>query len=167
MKKMLLLLLTIAILASSMSSCGSSDEIVEDNKTIEETSVTTSGENESTILTIDNCPELEAVLFSKEASGEDFAIKYDGAYVEFEACIFKNEKSSITLDRSITVTGEFDAEGEASGWVIKIGNRTWGANIDESVEKGDVVLIKGRVDAEWTVYYNCLYSEADSLSRVN
>ena len=106
-------------------------------------------------------------MFSKEASGQDFAVKHDGAYVEFEACIYKNEKSSITLDRSITVTGEFDAGGEASGWVIMIGNRTWDANIDESVEKGDLVLIKGKVDAEWTEYYNCLYIEADSLCRVN
>jgi len=167
MKKIFLLLLAIAIQMSTITSCGSSDELIESDKPVEETNVSTSEESNSTILTIDNCPELKAVLFSKEASGEDFAIKYDGAYVEFEACIFENEKSSITLDRSITVTGEFNTEGEASGWVIMIGNRTWGANIDESVEKGDLVLVKGRVDAEWTEYYNCLYIEANSLIKVD
>ena len=48
-----------------------------------------------------------------------------------------------------------------------IGDRTLGAKIDESVERGDLVLIKGRVDAEWTKYYNCLYIETESLSKVN
>ena len=167
MKKTILLLLAITILMSTITSCGSSNEIIESDKPIEQTNVSEFEESESSVLTVDNCPELEAVLFSKEASGEEFAVKYDGAYVEFKACIYENEKSSITLDRSITVTGEFNVAGEASGWVIMIGNRTWGANIDESVEKGDLVLVKGRVDAEWTEYYNCLYIEADSLSRVN
>lgn len=152
---------------STITSCGSNNEIVEPNRQNEATNVSESGENKSSVLTIENCPELEAVLFSKETSGEEFAIKYDGAYVEFEACIYENEKSTITLDRSITVTGELDAEGKTSGWVIKIGNRTWEASIDESVEKGDLVLVKGHVDAKWTEYYNCLYIETYSLNKVN
>ena len=81
--------------------------------------------NEFPLLTVENCPDLWAVLYNKEASGEDFAIKYDGRYVEFEACIYKNEVASITLDRTITVTGKFDAEGETSGQVIHIGG-LWG-----------------------------------------
>lgn len=165
MKKNFILLLILAILMSITTACNSNDEPIQTDEKIEESGDSESKEDESSVLTIENCPDLEAVLFSKDASGEDFARKYDGCYTEFEATIFKNEKSSITLDRTITVTGKFNAEGEASGWVINIGNRTWGANIDESVEKGDLVIVKGKVDLEWTEYYNCLYIETESLSR--
>lgn len=167
MKKRVMLLLVMAILMSTVTACGLDEDTNKSDSPKEVNDKSQFEENNSSILTIDTCPDLEAVLFSKEASGEEFASKYDGASVEFNACIYKNEKSSITLDRSITVTGEFNEAGEASGWVIKIGNRTWGANIDESVEKGDLVLVRGTVSAEWTQYYNCLYIEADSLTRVN
>ena len=159
MKKTIILLLLLTILASLLTACdfGSSD--------IPSGSEIKSGGSEA--LTVENCPDLEAILFSKEASADDFAIKYDGCYVEFEACIYKNEKSSSTLDRTITVTGEISAEGETSGWVIKIGDRTLQPDIDDSVVKGDLVLVKGKVDADWTDYYNCLYIETTSLRKVN
>lgn len=164
MRKAITLLLALMMIGGLITACSTSEatDAPKDTNNISDENPTN---NSASVLTVSNCPDLEAVLFSKDASGKDFALNYDGCFVEFEACIFKNEKSSITLDRSITVTGEFNSEGEASGWVIMIGDRTWGANIDESVEKGDVVVIKGRVDAEWTDYYNCLYIEADSLTK--
>lgn len=164
MKKAFILLLVLTMIVSFVTACSTSNTTDDPSDASNIPGEDTTKDSES-VLTVSNCPDLEAVLFSKEASGKDFTTKYDGCYVEFEACIFKNEKSSITLDRSITVTGEFNTEGEASGWVIKIGDRTWGANIDESVETGDMVVIKGRVDAEWTDYYNCLYIEANSLTK--
>ena len=96
-----------------------------------------SKEDESSVLTVDNCPDLEAVLYSKEASGKDFAKKYDGCRVRFEATVFGINDA---------VSGVY-------------------ANIDESVEMGDLVIIEGVVDESWTDYYNCLYIETESLSK--
>jgi len=130
--------------------------------------------NEFPLLTVENCPDLVTVLTSKEMSYMSFANSYDGRYVEFDAYV----TSHITYDGGtshiIDVTGgnydgtkdlEHYDESYYDGLIIRIGDRTWGNSINESVEPGDNVKVSGRIDASWCEYYKTLYVETMSLER--
>ena len=60
--------------------------------------------------------------------------------------------------------GHYDEEYN-NGLVIRIGDRTMGNSIDESVEEGQNVTVSGKIDASWCVYYKQLYVECQSLSK--
>ena len=49
------------------------------------------------------------------------------------------------------------------GHVIRISGRTWGSNIDESVEVGKLVTVIGKIDFSWAEYYGCIYAETCEL----
>lgn len=129
--------------------------------------------NEFPILTVENCPDLLTVLTSKDIDYMTFANKYDGRYVEFNAYVTSHTTYDGGTSHIINVTGgDYNGETELGhydaefydGLIIRIGDRTWGNNINESVEEGDNVLVSGRIDASWCEYYKMLYIECRNLS---
>ena len=116
-------------------------------------------------LTIDECPELaEVLLGSKNDELMDymtFANKYDGKYVRFDACVYSHSTYDGGTSHVITVVGGDDASSD--GYIIHIGNRTWGNQIDESVEEGQLVRVYGKIDASWCEYWKTVYIETKAL----
>ena len=121
--------------------------------------------NEFPLLTIDNCPDLLTMLTSDEMSYMTFANKYDGRYVEFDGYVHSHTTYNAGIDHIINVAGGDYTENGAPGHIIRIGDRTWGNSINESVEEGDPVTVSGKIDASWCEYYKMLYVETLSLSR--
>ena len=116
--------------------------------------------NEYPLLTVDNCPDLVTVLTSETMSYTAFCNKYDGRYVEFDAYVVEHLTYDGGTSHIIEVAGE-----NHNGLVIRIGDRTWGNNINKSVKVGDHVRVSGRIDASWAKYFKCLYVETLDLSR--
>lgn len=121
--------------------------------------------NEFPMLTINNCPDLVTMLTSDEMNYMTFANKYDGRYVEFDGYVCSHTTYNAGIDHIINVAGGDYSEGGAHGHIIRIGDRTWGNSINESVEEGDSVTVSGKIDASWCEYYKMLYVETLSLSR--
>jgi hypothetical protein len=130
--------------------------------------------NEFPMLTIDNCPDLITVLTSKDLDYLSFCEKYDGRYVEFDAYVIGHLTYDGGTSHVIDVTGgdydnktEIDAYNPSTyaGLIIRIGDRTWGNHIDESVEVGDAVKVSGKIDASWAEYFKCLYIETITLKK--
>lgn len=119
--------------------------------------------NEAPMLTVDNCPDLKVALYSTDLDFKTFITEYDGKYVEFDAYIY--EHTSSYIEHIIDVAaGDGSTEG-ATGWIVRIGDRTLGHNIDTSVMKGDLVKVSGRIDASWSEFYNKLYVECLVLNK--
>ena len=113
-------------------------------------------------LTVDNCPELAEILYGN-TNGEKmdymtFANKYDGKYVRFDACICTYLWEISTV---INVVGGDDLSSD--GYIIHIGDRTWGNKIDKSVEEGQRVRVYGKIDASWSEYWKTVYIETEAL----
>ena len=126
--------------------------------------------NEYPILTIENCPDLVTVLTSKDMSYTSFCTKYDGRYVEFDAYVVGHLTYDGGTSHVISVAGgdydgKTDEPSQYKGLVVHIGDRTWGSDIDESVQVGDHVKVRGRINLSWAEYYKCLYVETMELSR--
>lgn len=130
--------------------------------------------NEFPLLTIENCPDLVTVLTSKDIDYTTFCNTYDGRYVEFEAYVTNHITYDGGTSHIIDVTGgDYDGVSELGhydeeyykGLVIRIGDRTWGNNIDKSVEEGQNVTVSGKIDASWCEYYKQLYVECQDLSK--
>lgn len=130
--------------------------------------------NEFPLLTTENCSDLVTILMSKDMDYMSFADKYDGRYVEFEAYVTSHTTYDGGTSHIINVTGgDYDGTSELghydeeynNGLVIRIGDRTMGNSIDESVEEGQNVTVSGKIDASWCVYYKQLYVECQSLSK--
>lgn len=130
--------------------------------------------NEFPLLTTENCSDLVTILTSKDMDYMSFADKYDGRYVEFEAYVTSHTTYDGGTSHIINVTGgDYDGTSELghydeeynNGLVIRIGDRTMGNSIDESVEEGQNVTVSGKIDASWCVYYKQLYVECQSLSK--
>ena len=130
--------------------------------------------NEFPLLNIENCSELVTILKSKDMDYMSFANKYDGRYVEFEAYVTSHTTYDGGTSHIINVTGgDYDGTSELghydeeyyNGLVIRIGDRTMGNSIDESVEEGQNVTVSGKIDASWCEYYKQLYVECQSLSK--
>ena len=130
--------------------------------------------NEFPLLTIENCSDLVTILTSKDMDYMSFANKYDGRYVEFEAYVTSHTTYDGGTSHIINVTGgDYDGTSELghydeeyyNGLVIRIGDRTMGNSIDESVEEGQNVTVSGKIDASWCEYYEQLYVECQSLSK--
>lgn len=116
--------------------------------------------NESPMLTIENCEDLKKVLDGTTNSVYDFIEKYDGQYVTFEAVVCEHLTYWGETEHIINVKGE-----NSNGIAIRIGNRTWGHHIDETVEIGDKVIVKGKFDKSQTEYYKTLYVETLDMRR--
>ena len=130
--------------------------------------------NEYPVLNIDNCPELSTVLTSKINSYMSFCEKYDGRYVEFDGYVINHLTYDGGTSHIIEVTGgNYDGNIEIDGFNphtyqgmnIRIGDRTWGNEINKSVDVGDHVTVVGKIDASWAEYYECVYIETMELSR--
>ncbi len=130
--------------------------------------------NEFPLLTVENCPDLLTILTSKDMSYITFCNTYDGHYVRFDAYVVDHLTYDGGTSHIIDVTGgdydgitELDAYDSSTfaGLIIRIGDRTWGNSIDESVEIGDHVSVSGKIDASWADYYDCMYVETMSLSK--
>ena len=115
--------------------------------------------NEYPLMTIDNSEDLKKVLNGKIKSYEDFAKKYDGRYVEFKAIVHDHHSLYDTMDM-IYVVGE-----NKNGLIIQIGDNAYGNNIDLSVEKGDKVIVRGRISKSDSDYYKNLYVETLDLIK--
>lgn len=116
--------------------------------------------NESPILTMDNCEDFKCVLTSSSIPYDSFTALYDGRYVEFEAIVTENLQYWGDLGNVITVKGD-----GVNGLEIQIGDKTYGHNIDTSVEEGDTVIVRGRIDNRETEYFERLYVETFELKR--
>ncbi|MBE7021272.1 MAG: hypothetical protein E7411_07585 [Ruminococcaceae bacterium] len=121
--------------------------------------------NEIPLLTIDNCPDLKTALYSTDIDYMTFANKYDGRYVEFDAYVYDHITYMGDTSHIIDVAGGDGSSEGAPGLIVRIGDRTWGSDIDESVEKGDLVKVSGRIDASQCEYYKHLYVECRILEQ--
>lgn len=121
--------------------------------------------NEEPLLTVDNCEDLVTVLNSTDMDYMTFANKYDGRYVEFNAYVYDHSTYDGGTSHIIDVAGGDKVSDKALGLIIRIGDRTWGNSIDESVEKGQLVVVSGKIDASWCEYYKQLYVECEELKR--
>lgn len=130
--------------------------------------------SESSLLSIENCPDLETILSSKEINYLSFANLYDDKYVEFDAYVTNHITYDGGTSHIIEVTGgDYDGIREIhpydescfEGIVIRIGDRTTDNSIAMGVEAGDNVRVHGRIDASWSEYYKMLYVETITLER--
>lgn len=78
--------------------------------------------------------------------------------MEFEAYVLGNAPLSPYTENIINVneTDVISEEHDTFGWGIRIGMRTLLPDIDESVERGDHVIVRGKVSAKWTEYYDII-----------
>ena len=124
--------------------------------------------NEFPVLTINNCPDLEKVLTSKNMNYMSFAEEYDERYVKFEAYVANHYNSIIDVTGGdydgVSELGHYDEE-YYNGLLIRIGDRSWDNNLDKSVKEGQNVTVSGKIDASWSEYYKQLYVEGLSLTK--
>ncbi len=120
--------------------------------------------NEAPLLNVDNCPDLVTILTSQDMDYLTFAEKYDGKYVEFDAYVTTITK----YEHIIQVTGgKYDGKTELGhydqeyykGLIIQIGDRSWDCYINPDLEEGDNVTVSGRIDADYSHYFDQLYIE--------
>ena len=130
--------------------------------------------NEFPKLTVDNCPDLVTVLTKKDMSYTSFCAKYDGRYVEFDAYVVGHLTYAGGTSHIIDVSGgDYDGKTKIdaydpstyNGLIIRIGDHTWGNDINKNVKVGDHVTVRGRIDLSQAKYYKCLYVETMELSR--
>ena len=103
-----------------------------------------------------------------------FCEKYDGQYVEFNAYVTTHSEYNGGTSHIIDVTGgDYGSNKEVGhyddeyyeGLIIRVGDRNWNNDIDNSVEEGDNVLVSGKIDASWAEYFKCLYVETLILQK--
>ena len=126
------------------------------------------------LLTIENCSDLKTILTSNDMEYMTFANKYDGQYVKFDAYVATHSMYDGGTSHIINVAGgdydEMSKVGsydydEYNGLVIRIGDRTWDNNIDETVEEGQNVTVIGKIDSSWCEFFKQLYVECDYLIK--
>ena len=54
---------------------------------------------------------------------------------------------------------------DIDGAVVRVGDRSLDADIDESVKEGQSVAVSGKIDASWSEYYEQLYVEGLTLNK--
>ncbi len=122
--------------------------------------------NKYPLLTVENCPDLLALLTGNEMDYKTFAEKYDGRYIEFEGYVHQHLTwlSSHIID---VAYGDYTNNG-APGHVVRVGDQIgeWGYTfLDESVEEGDLVVFTGKVSERWSEYYKQLYVRTINLEK--
>lgn len=109
--------------------------------------------NEEPALTVDNCPELAAILSGEDTSFLDFAEKHDGRYVDFQAYVVQHLTYNSGLDHVIDVTGRSDFASVE----IRVDGEWLADNYNENVEVGQKVRAVGTIDKDRSLYYKHLY----------
>lgn len=117
--------------------------------------------NEQPTLTVESCPDLGRMV---ECADDylTFAEEYDGKYVAFDAYV-SYQLTSFTNDNIIMVSGENYDENQSHDWTIYIGNRTWDNTVQGGTPVGTRVHVEGRVDLDYSKYYDQLYLEGMTL----
>ncbi len=117
--------------------------------------------NEYPTLTPSSCPELAQMV---ECSNDylAFAEKYDGRYVSFDAYV-SYQLTTFTNDYIIMVSGENYDENQSHDWTIYVGDRTWNNNVQGATPVGTKVHVEGRIDLDYSKYYDQLYVEGMKL----
>ena len=119
-------------------------------------------------LTIENCPDLASILSSKDMMYTDFAEKYDGQFIEFDACITSFVEDVTGKIVSISVCGgdvasnTFD-NSDIAGLIIRLDTElTAGdeAYIHTNFEKGAKVKVIAKIDDYHTDYYKTICAKA-------
>lgn len=117
--------------------------------------------NEQPALTVDSCPDLAHMI----ECGDDylaFAEEYDGKYVSFDGYV-SYQLTTFTNDNIIMVSGENYAENQSHDWTIYIGDRSWDSAVQGTVPVGTRVHVEGRIDLDYSKYYDQLYVEGMKL----
>lgn len=119
-------------------------------------------------LTIENCPDLASVLSSRDMMYTDFAEKYDGQFIEFDACItsFVEDVTrkivAISVCGGDVVSNTFD-NSDIAGFIIRLDTElTAGdeAYIHTDFEKGAKVKVIAKIDDYRTDYYKTICAKA-------
>ena len=113
--------------------------------------------NEKPMLTVDNCADLDAVLNNEVESYDEFTEKYDEWYVEFKADVTQNFYSELS-GRSIVVVS-----GACRSIIL---NEAFDGKIDTSVNEGDQVIIRGKINGRKSKLYNGIYVDTLVLEKV-
>lgn len=115
--------------------------------------------NEKPMLTTGNSPELAAMV--ECADGYDaFAEEYDGYYASFDAVVSFQYSSSTTLSDILMVSGGNYETNQMNDWTIYIGDRSSrGDALDMTLPVGTPVHVEGRIDLDWSRYFDQLYVE--------
>lgn len=121
--------------------------------------------NESPMLIVDTCPDF-AYQLEGSSLYESFASEYDGRYISFDAYVSYQLSSEITLDSIINVSGENYEYNQMNGIDIRIGDRTYGVELNMGLPVGTRVHVEGRIDLDWTEYYDQLYIEGLKLYAI-
>lgn len=111
---------------------------------------------ESSTLTVENCPDLLNLLTAQEIDYMSFAKKYDGKYIEFDAYI----DSINPYDKSIIEVAYGDySSNEPTGNLIRIEEDS--TNIyqkyDDTLKEGQNVKVIGKVNAYMSEYFKMVY----------
>ena len=117
------------------------------------------------LLTTENCSDLATVLNSDDTDYMTFANKYNGQYVAFDAYVVEHVSAFSGTSGYINVAGGNYSKNESLGHVIRIGDRTWGNNIDKEVKECQNVRVIGKIDSSWCEYYEMLYVECEYLYK--
>lgn len=112
-------------------------------------------------LTVDNCPELSAVLERESTDWLQFAKEHDGEFIEFDGCVIDRIESAILSDPIITACA-----GDYSEATNKQKIKLTYISIDPDIERhalygsvGNNYKIIGQIDLDDSEYYNVLTIE--------
>lgn len=122
-------------------------------------------------LTIDNCPDLNTVLSSRDIPYTVFSEQYDNQFIEFDACITSVVNDITGKVVSISVcAGDVPStaidNSDIDGFIIRLdteltaGDKT---NIHTTLGKGTKVKVIARVDDYYTDYYKTICAKAAYL----
>lgn len=120
--------------------------------------------NEQPVLTVDSCPDL-AQMIERADDYLGFAEEYDGKYVAFDAYV-SYQLTTFANDYIIMVSGEDYEENQSHDWTIYIGDRSWDSVVQGATPVGTKVHVEGRIDLDYSEYYDQLYVEGMKLYPV-
>ena len=117
-------------------------------------------------LTIDNCEDLKNILTNSKASYSSFAEKYDGSYIEFDACI--RTILSYGIGRVVEVSsGDYDNDFEGLKIHVNEDYSPYSPNtyINKKIKEGENVKVIGKIDKDNSEYYKMLYIDLVYLNQ--
>lgn len=121
--------------------------------------------NFDSILTSDNCSDLEKILSGESTDYMSFANKYDGQFVEFNAHVVSSYSYLGGTSYVITVEGgDYSVDNiERQEIKIDVDSVTRGEYINKEVKEGNNVRVVGKIDESYSKYYKMLYVDAGYL----
>ena len=120
--------------------------------------------NEQPTWTLESCPDLASAL-AGTSDYLEFAEKYDGQYVSFDAYV-SYQLTTATLDDIIYVARDYSS-AQADSVSIRVGNGTHGNTVRGATPVGTKVHLEGRVSKRWSEFYKTLYIEGRTLHSID